>query len=458
MTNLINPNSKAHSLMVMGISAARSYGSFACLLWLLVWALLSYPLSLHADEQHVDGITAIVNNGVVLDSELDQRLQTVLYNIRSPQQSPPSLNRLKHDLLSQLIIESIQLQMATRVGIRVNDEQLQQAMQRIAEQNGMTVAAFKEALEAQGITYTTTREQVRREMSVHYLQQSMINPRIHITEQEINNFLLSQAGQALTEPEYHVLHALLAVPGGTSREQADRIAAAAEQLYQTTLMDGSLQTTIEHRVADDSLPEIPTPPQFTDLGWRTVNDLPSLLADSVPTLTVDETLPPLRSPSGFRLIQLIGKRGDGDTIQQTKVRHILLKVSIIRDQDATATEINTLREHVIEDDDFLALARQYSEDLGSALEGGDLGWVSPSQLVSSFEETMDNTAIGQISPAFQTPFGWHILQVDDRREKDVSDKLRRRLATSILHERQYQDELAAWLQQIRDEAYVDIKS
>lgn len=421
----------------------KTYGAMVAL-----WAIMfGYSMSVTAQNHWVDGIAATVNNDIVLQSELDARVQTVFNNLRSTGQPVPPLSVLRESLLEQLILENIQLQMASRSGMRVSDAELNEAMEQVAAQNSMDLLQFKVALEAQGLSYADVREQIRRELLLRGLQQNMVNPRVHITNQAIDNFFLSQEGKALVSLDYRVLHALIPTASDATQAAVALAQEQAETLYQAIETGQSFAAVMDR--ANISV---------TDLGWRSVQELPSLLVPVVPQLRVGQTAPPLRSASGFHLIALADRRGDSETIEQTKARHILLKVSVIRDDAATADEVDDLRQQAIEGDDFLALARQYSEDIGSALEGGDLGWVSPGQMVPAFQEAMDDTPIGQISPAVRSSLGWHIILVEDRRQQDVTDAWRRHLARNILHQRQYEDELEAWLQEIRAQAYIEIKN
>jgi peptidyl-prolyl cis-trans isomerase SurA len=197
--------------------------------------------------------------------------------------------------------------------------------------------------------------------------------------------------------------------------------------------------------------------QGGDLGWRRPDDLPSLFAEHVPTLSPGQVSEPIRSPSGFHILHLIQTRGTGEVIQQTRARHILLKASAIRSEEQTQALAAELRQRALDGASFADLARQYSEDIGSAMEGGELGWTSPGQLVGEFQKAMDATREGAISEPFRSQYGWHIVQVEKRRQQDVTDDIRRNIARNYLHQRKFQDELDAWLQKIRDEAYVDIK-
>lgn len=404
-----------------------------------------------AKVQLLDQIVAIVDDDVILQSELNERYKAVMLNLEKSgktDQAPPA-ETLQKELVDQLILENIQLQMAYRAGVRISDAQLNDSMLRIAKQNRMDLSKFKAALESDGLSYASTREQVRREMLIQRVQQGNVNQRVHITDQEITNFLSGEEGKTLTAAQYRIMHALISIPSEASSEQVEAARDYAQQLYQQIQQGKSYQDAVRSTG--------PFSIHTSDLGWRSAEELPSLLAGTAPTLAKGETGPPLQSASGFHLIQMIDKRGDGETIDQTQARHILLKASAIRNEDATRKEINELRQQAIAQDNFSELARGYSEDIGSAVEGGELGWSSPGQFVPAFQKAMDETAIGDISQPFRSQFGWHILQVEDRRVKDVTEDLRKRMARNYIHKRKYDDELQAWLQKIRDEAYVDFK-
>ncbi len=401
-----------------------------------------------SSPQLLDQVIAIVDDDVVLASELQERMQQVLVNIKKTGKQAPPTAEIQQEILDQLILENIQLQMAYRAGVRISDAQLNESMLRIAQQNRMDLIQFKEALEGDGLSYTATREQIRKEMLLQRVQQGNVNQRVQITDQEIANFLTSEEGQTLTAPEYRMLHTLIPVASGNA--DADATASDHAQALYQRIKNGE---RYQHVLSSDKQGQL----SATDLGWRKAANLPALIAKLTDTLEKGETAAPIRSPSGYHLVKLLDKRGEGEVIPQTKARHILLKASAIRDEAATEVEINALRQQVLDGAEFADLAREHSEDIGSALEGGDLGWTNPGQLVGAFQDAMDKTEINAISPAFRSQYGWHILQVQERRQKDVTDTIRRNMASNYIHQRKYDDELQTWLQKIRDEAYVDIK-
>lgn len=398
----------------------------------------------NTQNQLLDQIIAIVDDDVVLASELNQRLSETVKRIQASGQTLPPMQELQQQLLDLLIVENIQLQMANRAGVRISDAQLNEAMTRLARQNNVTLDQFRQLMERDGVSYAATREQIRKEMMLRQVQQGNVNRRVSITEQEIKNFLATEEGQTITAPEYRMLHTLIAVD---SQRDAAAAKQLAQRLYQRIASGQSYESVI---AADPTL-------NSTDFGWQRSKDLPSLVADYSGSLDKGETAQPFESASGYHLIKMVDKRGDGQLVQQTRARHILLKSSAIRDEAATKAQLQTLRQQVLDGSDFAELAREYSEDIGSASEGGDLGWTTPGQLVEAFQNTMDNTGIDQISLPFRSQFGWHILQVQERRDKDFTDTMRSNIAYNYLHRRKYDDELQTWLQKIRDEAYVDFK-
>jgi peptidyl-prolyl cis-trans isomerase SurA len=407
------------------------------------------PAAGTGQPQLLDRVIAIVDDDVILASELQNAVQRAEINAKSSGRELPPQDELRRKLFEQLVLESLQLQMANRAGVRVSDAELNDAMERIAAQNHMTLEQFSQALTKDGLTYAEAREQLRKEMLLQHVQQGSVSERVQITDQEIENFLASAEGRAMTAPQYHVLHALITLPSDADAATVEKIRHFAEQLAARLRAGEDFKTVI-------ATPG-PATVQGSDIGWRSGDDLPSLLTDVVPKLAVNQVAEPIRSPGGFHLVELAGVRGKGEVIQQTRARHILHKPSAIRSALQTNQLAAELRQRALSGTDFGDLARQYSEDIGSAMEGGELGWTSPGQLVPAFQKAMDSTAIGAISEPFKSRYGWHIVKVEERRRQDVTDELRHNMARNFLHQRKFQEELDAWLQKIRDEAYVDIK-
>jgi peptidyl-prolyl cis-trans isomerase SurA len=404
------------------------------------------PAENNTSQRMLDRIIAIVDDDVILASELDDAVARATVNYTRAKRELPPADQFRRQIFDQLVLNSLQLQIAKRAGVRVSDSELNDQMEQIARQNNMTLEQFSQALTKDGTPYAVVREQLRKEILIKHVQQGSVSERIQITDQEVDNFLNSAEGRQITAPQYHVQHALL--PFG---EGAD---AAAVQHF-------AEQLTARLRAGEDFQRVVstagPVKIQSNDLGWKNSDELPTLVANLVPNLKAGETADPQRTAGGYHIIKLAEVRGKGEVVEQTKARHILLKPSAIRSDDQCKQLAAQLRQRALNGEDFAALARQYSEDIGSAMEGGELGWTSPGQLVAAFQSAMDGTKVGQISEPFHSRYGWHIVLVEERRKQDVTEEVRRNIARNYLHEKKYQEELDNWLRKIRDGAFVDIK-
>ena len=411
-------------------------------------ALCVLPSLASAQIEVLDQVVAIVDDDIILASELQERLKGVRSTMESRGVEVPSDDVLIRETLDRLILDSIQLQLANRYGVRIPDQQLDEAMTRLARQNGLTLEQFRIALEQSGQSYAAAREGLRDDLAIQRVQQGNVMRNINISEQEIDNFLTTEEGEAMTQPEYQVVQALLSISRG---EDAAEI-AAKEAYADEVLSNIQSGQPFEQAVSGTE------PYAFTggDLGWRKLGDLPSMFADTVPTLTVGEVTS-VRSSSGLHLVYLADAVGGEQLVRQTDVRHILVKPTEVLNEQAAEDLVVELRARIEGGEDFGELARQYSDDIGSATEGGNLGWTNPGQMVPEFEATMAGTAEGSISQPFRSEFGWHILEVKARRDKDFSGEVRRNQVAGYIRDQKYQEELDAWLRKIREEAFVDIK-
>ena len=422
--------------------------SVLALLSVPLLALCVLPSLASAQIEVLDQVVAIVDDDIILASELQERVQGVRSTMESRGVEVPSDDVLIRETLDRLILDSIQLQLANRYGVRIPDQQLDEAMTRLARQNGLTLEQFRIALEQSGQSYATAREGLRDDLAIQRVQQGNVMRNINISEQEIDNFLTTEEGEAMTQPEYQVVQALLSIRRG---EDAAEI-AAKEAYVNEVLSNIQSGQPFEQAVSGTE------PYAFTggDLGWRKLGDIPSMFADTVPTLTVGEVAK-VRSSSGFHLVYLADAVGGEQLVRQTDVRHILVKPTEVLNEQAAEDLVVELRARIEGGEDFGELARQYSDDIGSATEGGNLGWTNPGQMVPEFEATMAGTAEDSISQPFRSEFGWHILEVKARRDKDFSGELRRNQVAGYIRDQKYQEELDAWLRKIREEAFVDIK-
>ena len=370
---------------------------------------------------------------------------------KSGTKAPPQ-EILLQQVLDRLISERLQLTIGYGAGIRISDEELNQAMARIAAGNKLTMEEYFAQVHAQGSTVAVVREQIRNEMTIMRVQQGKVMRRIRISEQELDNFLNSEEGRFLTSPDVNVGQILLSVPTGTSLEDADLILARALDLQAQAVGGTDFRELAIANSADQSAL------QGGDLGWRKMAQLPGVFIDAVEKMEVGQISDPIRSGAGYHLLKLYELRGGGEQlIEQHFARHILVKPNQIRDEATTLELLNSLRDRALAGEDFAVLAKEFSEDTGSALNGGELGWSTPGMFVPEFEQTMDSIAIDEISAPFSSQFGWHILQVTDRRDEDFSTNILRNRAQNMLRERKYEEELQVWLQEIRDEAFIEIK-
>lgn len=405
-----------------------------------------------ADVTPLDRVVAIVDNDVVMQSQLDQRMREVRQTIQKRGAPLPPEHVLTQQVLERLIIEDIQLQIGERSGIRITDEELNQAMGTIAERNHMTLDQFQAALTRDGLSYDDARDQVRREMVISRVRQRRVAERVQVSEQEVQNFLASDLGKIQLSEEYRLANILVPVPDGASSETLQAAGKQAQEIYQQLKQGADFnQLAISRSAGDNAL-------EGGEIGWRKAAQLPSPFDSMISSVAVGDVTEPVRTPGGFIILKVEEKRGGSKMVRdEVHVRHILLKPSEIRSDAETQQLAQKLYDRIKGGEDFAALAKQFSEDPGSALHGGDLNWIDPEALVPEFREVMNNTPQGQLSKPFRSPFGWHILEVLGRRATDSSDKFREQQAAQVLRNRKYDEELQAWLRQIRDEAYVEIK-
>lgn len=418
----------------------------------LLLANLLLATSATAQVRPLDRIVAIVDNDVIMQSQLDQRLREVQQTIEKRGAEMPPRDVMQQQVLERLITENLQLQIGERSGIRISDEELNQAMGTIAQRNNMSLEQFRNALEADGLSLETAREQIRREMVISRVRQRRIADRVQVSNQEVANFLASDLGKLQLSEEYRLANILIPVPESSDSDTIQAAEKAAADTYQQLQQGADFARLAVSRSASENALE------GGDMGWRKAAQLPPPFDTQVRELAVGEVTQPVRTPPGFIILKLLDKRG-GDTQvrDEVHVRHILIKPSQIRSEAESRRLIERLRDRIESGEDFAELARNFSEDPGSALNGGDLNWIDPSSLVPEFREVMANSANGELSQPFQSPFGWHILEVLGRRATDASEEYREQQALTLLRNRKYDEELQAWLRQIRDEAYVEVK-
>jgi len=406
-----------------------------------------------AREAPIDRIVAVVNDDVILASELEARYRQVLRRLEKEGTRLPDEQTLKRQVLERLILEKLQLQLAERNNIRIDDEALNAHLARLARENGMSLEAFRQALERQGVDYAAFREEIRRQMRLQRLHQQMVRNRVRVTEQEIDNLLANRKAWGNADTRYHLAHILIPVPDGASPEQVQAARRKAEQL-RARLLEGAdfAATAMAESAARTAL-------EGGDLGWRRLDQLPESFAEVARRLRPGEISEPIQGPGGFHIIKLLEVQGEQAprVVRQTLVRHILVKPNPLLPPEEARHRAEQIRQRILNGEDFADLARAHSEDTLSAAKGGDLGWVNPGEMVPAFEEAMDRLEPGEVSPVVRSPFGLHIIQVLDRREKDNTEDFQRARARQIIRKRKEEEALQHWLQRLRDEAWVEIR-
>jgi peptidyl-prolyl cis-trans isomerase SurA len=422
-----------------------------CVRPLLLGALFLSTVA-QAQVQPINRVVAIVDNDVVMQSQLDARLREVQQTITQRGGALPPADVLSQQVLERLIIENIQMQIGDRSGIRITDEELNQSVGTIAQRNGMSIEQFRAALANDGLSYNDARDQVRREMIISRVRQRRVAERIQVTDQEVQNFLASDLGKMQLSEEFRLANIMIAVAEGASSQDIQAADRQARELYEQ-LQQGAdfAQLAIARSASETAL-------EGGEMGWRKAGQLPPPFDAMINALSVGQVTEPMRTPGGFIMIKLLEKRGSGNQVRdEVNVRHILIKPSEIRSEDDTKRLVERLHQRILAGEDFSQLAKDFSEDPGSALNGGTLSWIDPNILVPEFREVMNSTPAGELSKPFKSPYGWHVLEVMGRRATDSSAQYREQQAMTLLRNRKYDEELQVWLRQIRDEAYVESK-
>ena len=433
-------------------SLNKSKSPIICKRIILVFLSFSLSLNVLSKIELIDRVIAVVDSGVIMESQLNERVEEILMRLRNDRTDLPPLNLLEEQVLDRLIIEEIQLQMADRAGIKISDSELNQTLSRVAAQNKLSLEDFRIKLETDGTSYRSFRDTIRKELILQRVQRGKVGAKIDISEQEIENFINSEEGKSQLAEQYNVQHILLSVKSGLTEEEIVEIEKSALSLVER-LNEGE---NFEKLAASYSSGQNALEGGF--LGWRTSSELPSLFASAISELKVGDIADPLRSGAGFHILKLTEKRGNTvKFLDQTLARHILVQPSEIRTENQAELLINEIYGRLKEGEDFKQLARQYSEDPGSKMDGGDLGWNNPGDYDPAFEKTMNETKIGELSEPIQSNFGWHIIEVLDRRNEDVSQEEQKNRAFKIIYDRKFEQELQSTLIELRAEAYVDIK-
>lgn len=402
----------------------------------------------------LDRIAAIVNDGVVLNSQLEEQTEEITERLRQQKTELPPRNVLRQQILERLVVEEIQVQRANKLGIQVSDEMLNGALDDVAKRNNIGFADLPQALAQQGIDYRSFRDEIRRQMTLQLLRQRDVIGRINVSPRELEQFIARQQNAPDRNAEYNVSHILVSVPVSASPEQIEAREARAREVF------GKAQAGEDFAQLAVTYSDSSTNIEGGSLGWRRGSQLPSILADQIPKLRPGQTAEPIRTPSGFHLFRLNEVRGgvQQSVIAQVHARHILLRTNELEDDQTLQQKLADIRKRVIDGkEEFAAIAAVTSQDPGSAADGGDLGWAGPGTFVGEFEKQISSLSENEISQPFKTQYGWHIVQLLGRRQHDSTEDLKRQRAFAELREAKAEEETELWLRRLRDEAFVEYR-
>lgn len=400
----------------------------------------------------LDRIAAVVNEGLVLKSELDSQMDSVTKRLQDQKVELPSQSVLKQQVLDRLVLQEIESQRAKRVGLTISDEQLNGALQEIAQRNKIPFDQLPTALEAQGVNYKQYRESMRKELTLSTLRQRDVIAHINVTPHELEQYLNRQQTAAAND-EFNVSHILLSLPEAATPQQltditqkaADLAARAAkgEDFGQLAIANSNSQTALDGG----------------QLGWRKGSQLPEFILQLVTKLKPGEVSQPVRTPSGYHIVKLNERRGGESQviINQIHVRHILLKPNELDDDETVHQKLSKIRDRILKGEDFAGIASATSEDPGSAPDGGDLSWSGPGTFVPEFDKAIADLKVNEISEPFKSRYGWHIVQMLGTRTYDSTDDVRKQHAFAAIRESKADEETELWLRRLRDEAFVEIK-
>ncbi|HEY9210817.1 MAG TPA: peptidylprolyl isomerase [Methylotenera sp.] len=421
---------------------------------ILLFSLLgiSHFTASAAEIVKMDRIVAIVDQTVITEQELESRIRTLTAQLTKKGAELPPENVLRKQILERLISDALQLQYAAQTGLKVDDNQLDKTIERIAEQNQMSVKEFGDALNADGITMAKFRADIRNEITIARLREREVESRVNVSESEIDNFLTTQASSNENRDEFEISHILIRTPEEGSTEDVQKAKAKVDEAIKA-LQDGASFEKVSASYSD-----APNALEGGNLGWKAAAQLPALFLDALKSMQAGETTPALRSPNGFHILKLTNKRGGNSplVIEQTHARHILIKLTEIVSEKDGKQKMDNIKDRLDNGEKFEVLARQFSED-GTASSGGDLGWVNPGDTVPQFEKAMNELKDNQISEPVRSPFGWHIIQVLERRKQDMSKEAARLKARQEIRARKADEAYQDWLRELRDRAFVEYR-
>ncbi|MFU8789752.1 MAG: peptidylprolyl isomerase [Methylobacter sp.] len=399
----------------------------------------------------LDSIIAVVEDDVILERELQKEVAAIEQRIQQSNTAVPPAYILRKQVLEKMIIDKLQRQLAEKAGITVSEEMLNNSAADIARRNNMDMAEFRVELQGQGISYQSFLDNMRNEIVINQLRSREIGGRIRVTDREVEHYLETQGKIGEESMQYHLGHILIAVREGASSAEIQKAMAKAEELVGKLRAGQDFNQTAVSESGDANALK------GGDLGWRPLSEIPTLFVNEIRNMRQGEVSEPIRSPSGFHIIKMLELKGAGShTITKTKVRHILVKTNELVDDAEARKRLLALRNRIVSGDDFAALARSHSDDKGSAIKGGSLDWVGPGDLVKPFEEAMTKLGVNELSEPVQSQFGWHLIQVLGREQKDDSDEFKKNQVREAIRKRKIEEETELWMRRLRDEAFVEI--
>ena len=401
----------------------------------------------------LDRIVAVVNDGVVLKSELDRQTEMIARRLSAQRTQLPPRQILEQQVLERLIIVQVQLQRAKSAGIVISDEDLNTALSRIAQRNSVTLSELPQMLAAEGIEYPVYREEMRREMTIEQLKQRDVMRRINVSPKEIDRFLKDQVKTDATNTEYNLSHILIGVPTGATPEQAKQASDRAQNIFlRLQSGDDFCELAVSYSDGQQAL-------ECGALGWRKGSQLPTFLSQAAMSLDVDEVSEPIRNPSGYHILRMNEMRGGGEqsVIKQHQTRHILIRTNEMIDDGIAEQQLKDIRQSILDGEDFATIAKAVSEDPTSAKDGGDLGFQTPGTFVEAYEDVVVDMKPGDLSQPFKSPFGWHLVEFIAERDFDNTDEIKRQQAYRSLLLGKAEEEEAIWVRRLRDQAFVEYR-
>ena len=400
----------------------------------------------------LDRIAAVVNDGVVLESEVDDQMHEVTVRLQAQNMALPADSVLRKQVLDRLILQRIELQQANHDGITISDDQLNSALQDVATRNKIAFSDLPTVLAQQGIDYASYRDQMRQQLTIGLLRQRDVLQRIAVTPREVDQFMAKQAKQPTTNAEYNVSHILIAVPANATPEQITQAQQHADDIYRRASKGEDFgKLAVAYSNSEDAL-------EGGSLGWRQGSELPTFLTNLIMGLKPGQVAAPLRTPTGIHIVKLnqIRSQEKKAIVAQIHVRHILLKTNALQDDATVRQRLEQIRQRILKGESFAVAASAASQDPGSASDGGDLGWQSPDVFDPQFSAAISKLKVGEISEPFQSHFGWHIAQLEGRRDHDETQEVRRLNAMEQIRASKADEDTELWLQHLRDDAYVKV--